>query len=78
MEQGGLFCGESMFHRETDASKAAVVGLVSLLRAAGPAGRVLDVQWWTPHLGSLGVVEVPRSRYLDLLDTALSLPSAFP
>jgi leucyl/phenylalanyl-tRNA--protein transferase len=71
---GGLFAGESMFHRVTDASKVALVGLVDLLRDEHAQQRVLDVQWSTPHLASLGVVEVPRSTYLDLLETALRLP----
>jgi len=77
VEIGGLFAGESMFHHARDASKAALVGLVSLLRAAaGP--RVLDVQWQTDHLATLGVIEVPRRDYLELLDAALPSPPAFP
>ena len=75
LEIGGLFAGESMFHRARDASKAALVGLVSLLRDA-PAPRVLDVQWRTDHLASLGVVEIPRADYLAQLDAALSSPPA--
>ena len=71
---GGLFAGESMFHRATDASKVALVGLVDLLRDEHADQRVLDVQWSTPHLASLGVVEVRRSTYLDLLQCALELP----
>jgi leucyl/phenylalanyl-tRNA---protein transferase len=71
---GGLFAGESMFHRRTDASKAALVGLVELLRAGDPTGRLLDVQWITPHLASLGAVVVTRKEYLILLDDALSRP----
>lgn len=71
---GGLFAGESMFHRVTDASKAALVGLVDLLRDEHAGTRLLDVQWATPHLSSLGVVEVRRTRYLDLLRDALELP----
>lgn len=73
---GGLFAGESMFHHANDASKVALVGLVDRLRADGAdgAGRVLDVQWLTPHLESVGAVEVPRGRYLELLETALALP----
>lgn len=71
---GGLFAGESMFHRVTDASKVALVGLVDLLRDEHAAQRVLDVQWSTPHLASLGVVEVRRATYLDLLQDALDLP----
>jgi leucyl/phenylalanyl-tRNA--protein transferase len=71
---GGLFAGESMFHRTRDASKVALVGLVSLLSSDGVAGRLLDVQWVTPHLASLGAVEVPRAAYLRLLSRALPLP----
>ena len=51
-----------MFHRVTDASKVALVGLVDLLCDDHADQRVLDVQWRTDHLGSLGVVEVPRGR----------------
>jgi leucyl/phenylalanyl-tRNA--protein transferase len=71
---GGLFAGESMFHRVTDASKVALVGLVDLLRDEHADQRLLDVQWSTPHLSSLGVVEVSRAEYLDLLRAALDLP----
>jgi leucyl/phenylalanyl-tRNA--protein transferase len=72
---GGLFAGESMFHRETDASKAALVALVGILRAAGEAEeRLLDVQWVTPHLASLGAVALPRAAYLEGLGRALALP----
>jgi leucyl/phenylalanyl-tRNA--protein transferase len=77
----GLFAGESMFHRVNDASKVALVGLVELLRddGAGGAGRLLDVQWLTPHLESLGAIEVSRMDYLQLLQRslALALPPAF-
>ena len=72
---GGLFAGESMFHRQTDASKVALVRLVEILRAAGdPERRLLDVQWATPHLKSLGAIEVTREEYHLLLEDALSLP----
>ena len=71
---GGLFAGESMFHRERDASKAALVALVELLRADGGDGRLLDVQWRTDHLASLGVIEVPRADYVRRLRRALTLP----
>jgi leucyl/phenylalanyl-tRNA--protein transferase len=74
---GGLFAGESMFHDPVlgrDASKAALVGLVERLRAAGGADRLLDVQWRTDHLATLGVVEIDRSDYLTRLDRALALP----
>jgi leucyl/phenylalanyl-tRNA--protein transferase len=71
---GGLFAGESMFHRERDASKAALVALVERLREGGVAGRLVDVQWLTPHLASLGAVEVARAEYERRLARALELP----
>ena len=71
---GGLFAGESMFHRERDASKVALLALVDLLRDQYADQRVLDVQWQTPHLASLGVVRRPRGEYLELLEQALSIP----
>jgi leucyl/phenylalanyl-tRNA--protein transferase len=76
---GGLFAGESMFHRERDASKVALLALVDLLSDGDPsgaaaAGRLLDVQWSTPHLASLGAVTVPRTVYLRRLQRALQLP----
>ena len=71
---GGLFAGESMFHRERDASKVALVGLVDLLRRAGGSGRLLDVQWATEHLVRLGAVELSRPTYLAMLSRALELP----
>lgn len=76
---GGLFAGESMFHKERDTSKVALVALVEMLRADDPTDRVLDLQWQTPHLASLGAVEVSRAEYLTLLRRALLLPepSAF-
>lgn len=71
---GGLFAGESMFSRATDASKVALVGLVDLLRDAHGDRRLLDTQWQTPHLATLGVVEIPRAEYLRRLEVALGLP----
>jgi leucyl/phenylalanyl-tRNA---protein transferase len=80
---GGLFAGESMFHHERDASKVALVALVDRLRAArtsdlavDPAAprRLLDVQWATEHLVSLGATEMGRPRYLARLREALALP----
>ena len=71
---GGLFAGESMFHRATDASKVALVGLAERVFADGDPSRVIDVQWATPHLQSLGVSEVSREDYLALLERALPLP----
>ena len=74
---GGLFAAESMFHVRTDASKAALVGLMELLRAAGdPAVRLVDAQWLTPHLESLGAVEVARAEYRRRLEAALGLDAA--
>jgi leucyl/phenylalanyl-tRNA---protein transferase len=73
---GGLFAGESMFHRATDASKVALVSLVELLRDAGFG--LLDVQWLTPHLASLGAVEIPQSAYLEGLGAALALAPRWP
>ena len=74
---GGLFAAESMFHARTDASKAALVGLVELLTAAGdPDGRVLDAQWLTPHLETLGAVEITRAEYRVRLERALELDAA--
>ncbi len=70
---GGLFAGESMFHRVRDASKAALVALVGLLGPHEP-DRLLDVQWRTDHLATLGVVEVPREEYARRLGRALELP----
>ncbi len=65
----GAFFGESMFHRATDASKVAVAWLVERLRARGYT--LLDIQWVTPHLASLGAVAVHRTRYRALLADAM-------
>ena len=65
-----FFAGESMFSRSTDASKVALVALVERLRSAGAL--LLDVQWTTPHLRSLGAVDVSRRRYLGLLAEAVA------
>lgn len=69
---GGLFAGESMFHRATDGGKVALVELVDRLVAGG--GALFDVQWCTPHLASLGAVEIPRARYLELVRDAVTRP----
>ena len=66
---GRFFAGESMFHRVTDASKVAVWATVELLRMDGV--RLFDVQWTTPHLCSLGAIDVPRAEYLRLLASAI-------
>jgi leucyl/phenylalanyl-tRNA--protein transferase len=72
---GGAFFGESMFHRESDASKAALAGLVDRLRARRYT--LLDTQWVTEHLTQFGAIEIPRRRYLRLLDDALAIQAAF-
>jgi leucyl/phenylalanyl-tRNA--protein transferase len=71
---GGLFAAESKFHRVTDASKAAVVGLCQWLAADGSPDRLVDVQWLTPHLQSLGCTAVSAAEYRRLLAHALALP----
>ncbi len=70
---GGLFAGESMFHTEVDASKVALVHLVEMLHEV--PGALLDVQWSTPHLASLGVVELPRLEYVRRLAVAVEQPT---
>jgi leucyl/phenylalanyl-tRNA--protein transferase len=72
---GGAFFGESMFHRERDASKVALVALVNRLMHSGFL--LLDVQWTTPHLEQFGVIEIPRARYLALLKRAVARDCAF-
>jgi leucyl/phenylalanyl-tRNA--protein transferase len=71
---GGLFAGESMFHRDRDASKVALVGLVDLLCDAYADRRLIDVQWSTAHLESLGVEEIERRVYLEKLPDLLTTP----
>jgi leucyl/phenylalanyl-tRNA--protein transferase len=65
----GLFAGESMFYLQRDASKVALMSLVQLMRDTGMT--LLDVQWCTDHLESLGAIEVSRAQYLALLADAL-------
>jgi len=65
----GLFAGESMFHVQRDASKVALMALVALMRDTGMT--LLDVQWRTEHLASLGAVGVARDQYLAILADAL-------
>lgn len=72
---GGVFCGESMFHTQRDASKVALVFLVQRLRQRDYA--LLDVQFSTEHLGRFGAVEIPRSEYLHRLAEALEQPCRF-
>ncbi len=66
----GLFAGESMFHLERDASKVALMALVDLMRASDM--RLLDVQWCTDHLASLGAVPIARQEYLAKLADAVT------
>jgi leucyl/phenylalanyl-tRNA--protein transferase len=69
----GAFFGESMFHRVTDASKAALVALVLQRRGF----LLLDIQWVTPHLTQFGATEIPRKEYLRRLKAALARPCRF-
>lgn len=69
----GLFAGESMFHVGRDASKVALMALVELMRSSGMT--LLDVQWATEHLVSLGAIAVPRREYLARLAAAVSAGS---
>ncbi len=72
---GAAFFGESMFHRERDASKVALVHLVARLRRGGFT--LLDTQFLTPHLASLGGVEISREAYRARLGAALDRPASF-
>ena len=72
---GGVFFGESMFHRVTNASKVALVALVERLRARGFV--LLDTQWTTPHLEQFGAVEIPAKEYLRRLNEALQVRAEF-
>ena len=72
---GGAFFGESMFHRETDASKVALVALVERLRAGQFA--LLDTQWLTPHLAQFGTYEITRAQYLRRLRAAVARAGRF-
>ena len=77
---GGLFAGESMFHRAPDASKVALLALLDVLAGGErPDERIVDVQWMTPHLQSLGAVDLPRHEFLDRAAHAQTLapPPAF-
>lgn len=76
IEIGGIFAGESMFHRARDASKVALVALVDKLRAGG-GDRFIDVQWCTGHLASMGALEISRGDYLKMLEQALALEPCF-
>jgi leucyl/phenylalanyl-tRNA--protein transferase len=73
--EGGAFMAESMYHRETDASKVALRALVTHLNQRGFA--LLDVQYLTPHLQSLGAIEIPHRQYYDRLRRAIRLSVRF-
>lgn len=72
---GRFYAAESMFHRVNDASKIALVALVERLVAQGFT--LLDVQFQTEHLATLGVIEIPRGTYLRQLQDALTVPATF-
>ncbi len=72
---GGAFFGESMFHTVTNASKVALVHLVARLNAGGFC--LLDTQFLTPHLATLGAIEIDRMEYKSLLANALSVTAEF-
>jgi leucyl/phenylalanyl-tRNA--protein transferase len=76
VQLGAAFFGESMFSKARDASKVALVRLVDGLKRGGFA--LLDTQFLTGHLAQFGAVEIPRGRYLALLDEALGLSAAWP
>ena len=75
VHQGGAFFAESMFHAVTDMSKVALWALTRRLRENG--FQLFDVQYLTPHLASLGAVEVDASNYLELLQSALASDRVF-
>ncbi len=70
---GSLFAGESMFHHETDASKVALIGLVERMEPLSEW--LVDTQWRTPHLGTLGVRTVAREAYLDAIARLVDGPT---
>lgn len=72
---GGAFFGESMFSRARDASKVALVHLVERLQRGG--FQLLDTQFVTTHLQSFGTIEVPRTRYHNLLRAAINVAASF-
>ncbi len=72
---GGAFFGESMFSRKTNASKVALVKLVERLKAGGYT--LLDTQFLTDHLETMGAIEIPREQYQNLLSEALKVKARF-
>ena len=69
---GAFFAGESMFHSTNNASKVALVALVDAMKVTG--GALIDVQWTTPHLASMGAIDIERDTYLKLLGAAIERP----
>lgn len=69
VQSNKIFAGESMFHRANDASKVALLELVRVAPSLGI--ELIDAQWITPHLASLGAVEIPRMDYLSIIDNTL-------
>jgi leucyl/phenylalanyl-tRNA--protein transferase len=75
LELGGLFAGESMFHSTTNASKVALIHLAGLLDDG--LGRVIDAQWMTSHLASMGAKAMSRRDYCQILPRLLEIPPLF-
>jgi len=76
VQLGAAFFGESMFSRERDASKVALVHLVEMLKLGGFT--LLDTQFLTAHLAGFGALEIPRAEYLVLLKDAIARPAVWP
>lgn len=75
VQLGSAFFGESMFHRQDNASKVALAHLVARLKAGG--FQLLDTQFVTDHLKQFGAIEIPKEEYQDLLSSALKQPANF-
>jgi leucyl/phenylalanyl-tRNA--protein transferase len=75
LDLGGIFAAESMFHHESNASKVALAYLGQQLNDG--SGRIIDTQWQTPHLASMGATTMSRSQYCGQLPELLMLPPAF-
>jgi leucyl/phenylalanyl-tRNA--protein transferase len=75
LDLGGVFAAESMFHLESNASKVALAYLGQ--RLDDGSGRIIDTQWQSNHLASMGATTMSRARYCALLPGLLLLPPAF-
>jgi len=75
LDLGGVFAAESMFHTQSNASKVALAYLGQQL--SDGSGRIIDTQWQTPHLASMGATTMSRSQYCGQLPELLLLPPAF-